>query len=220
MKVCTDACLFGAWMTEKIDTDERTVSKILDIGTGTGLLSLMLAQKTTAIIDAIELDEEAAAQAANNFELSPWKERLQVIQGDVCKVNLGRKYDLIISNPPFFENDLKSADSKRNLALHGEALEWDALLAVISKHLSPDGKFGALLPYHRKKAFEKLAWEAGFFTEEEVSVKQTPVHPYFRAMLLFGKDNLPTRFASFIIREGDQYTNEFAGLLKDYYLKL
>lgn len=220
MKVCTDACLFGAWMAEKVRSEKYGPRNILDIGTGTGLLSLMLAQKTTAIIDAVELDEQAAEQAAENFEATRWNERCQVIQGDVRTVHLGRKYDLVISNPPFFENDLKSGDTKRNIALHSEELSLQELLGVIKKHLSDKGKFALLLPYHRKKEFENLAMAAGFYLEEEVSVKQTPNHAFFRVMLLFEQAEIPVNQTTLIIRQSDQYTPEFTTFLKDYYLNL
>lgn len=220
MKVCTDACLFGAWIAQQVGGDKMTIESILDIGAGTGLLSLMVAQQSHAIIDAIELDEAAAEQAGDNFELSPWKERLQVIQGDVRKIHFGKKYNLIISNPPFFEDDLKSADTKRNLALHSAALGWEELLTVINNYLLPDGKFAVLLPYHRKDAFIKMAAECGLFPEKEIAVQQTAVHAYFRAMLLFTGREGQVKKSSMIIREEDRYTAAFTELLKDYYLKL
>jgi len=220
MKVCTDACLFGAWVAEKVDSWKMTVGSVLDIGTGTGLLSLMLAQKTKAHIDAIELDKHAAEQAIENFEESDWKEHLQVITGDARIVHLGRKYDLIISNPPFFENDLKSTDAQRNLALHSEELNLPELLSVIKMNIAVKGKFAVLLPYHRKDTFEKLAVDQGFYLEEEVSVKQTPNHSCFRTMFLFSTIEVSAKRSEMIIRNEDQYTSTFSVLLKDYYLKL
>jgi tRNA1Val (adenine37-N6)-methyltransferase len=220
MKVCTDACLFGAWVGNKVERYASGVERILDIGAGTGLLSLMLAQKTTALIDAIELDEHTAEQAAENFEATAWKERLQVIQGDARLVHLGRKYDLVISNPPFFENDLKTEDSRRNLALHSASLSLEELLTVIKKNLAENGRFAVLLPYHRKKEFEQLVMAAGFNVAEEVSVKQTPAHPYFRAILICTTVVAPEAHTSIFIRDGDEYSSAFINLLKDYYLKL
>lgn len=220
MKVCTDACLFGAWIGDKVRSTKYEVRNVLDIGTGTGLLSLMLVQQSSAQIDAIEMDEAAAEQAGDNFEASPWKERLQVIKGDARMVHLGKKYELIISNPPFFENDLKSEDAKRNLALHSEQLSLQELLFIIKSHLAVHGKFAMLLPYHRKNVFIQLAKNEGFFLEESISVKQTPKHTYFRTMLLFSAVEVALVEKEIIIREGDSYTNEFIDLLKDYYLKL
>jgi tRNA1Val (adenine37-N6)-methyltransferase len=220
MKVCTDASLFGAWIAEKAGNKELAFDRMLDIGTGTGLLSLMVAQKNAAIIDAIELDEHAAAQAADNFEESPWHERLQVIKGDARTVHLGRKYGLIISNPPFFENDLKSDDVKRNLALHSEALNLEELLGVILSHLAVDGHFAVLLPYHRGDGFIKTAGLAGLHLQEKVSVRQTPAHAFFRVMLLFGWEKSSAKDLDLTIRDGDDYSGRFTELLKDYYLKL
>ena len=222
MKVCTDACLFGAWVGRKM-TEGRgkmTDGRGLDIGAGTGLLSLMLAQQTVLQMDAIELDKEAAEQALENFEASPWKERLLLIEGDARLVHLGRKYDLIISNPPFFNNDLKSDDAQRNLALHSRELSFSELMAVIKQHLAPGGKFAVLLPFHRKDAFEKIALREGFAPEEIVLVKQTPVHAYFRVMYLFSTIPVSTNQSVITILEGEQYSAVFTGLLKDYYFKL
>src|SRR4051812_5902465 len=142
MKVCTDACLFGAWISEEVKSKNSKVKSVLDIGTGTGLLSLMFAQKNLqSIIDAVEIDEAAAQQARENFEASPWKERLQIYSTSIKLFISEKKYDLIISNPPFFENDLKSDDSKRNLALHSSQLSLEELLDAITKHLKEDGLF-------------------------------------------------------------------------------
>lgn len=220
MKVCTDACLFGAWIGKIADRWQTTDGRGLDIGAGTGLLSLMLAQQTALQIDAIEMDKEAAEQALENFEASPWKERLLVIEGDARLVHLGRKYDLIISNPPFFNNDLKSDDAQRNLALHSRELSFSELMAVIKQHLAPGGKFAVLLPYHRKDEFEKIALREGFAPEEIVSVRQTPAHAYFRVILLFSTVPVSTNQSVITIREGEQYSAVFTGLLKDYYFKL
>jgi tRNA1Val (adenine37-N6)-methyltransferase len=196
------------------------VDSILDIGAGTGLLSLMLAQQSAAHIDAIELDEHASEQAAENFEASEWKQRLQTITADARTVHLGKKYDLIISNPPFFENDLKSGNTQRNLALHSQELNLTELLTLISKHISDTGKFAVLLPYHRKQEFEKLAIDAGFYLEESISVKQTPNHDFFRVLFLFGRTEVASIESEMYIRNEDQYGERFTELLRDYYLKL
>ena len=218
MKVCTDACLFGAWISDV--RGQMLDASVLDIGTGTGLLSLMLAQKSGGNIDAVEMDETAAAQAADNFADSPWVDRLHMIQGDVRTVALQHKYDLIISNPPFFENDLQSADDKRNLALHSASLGFEDLIGVIKKYLAKNGKFAVLLPYHRTELFIQLALREGFYLEEEVHVKQTPAHGYFRSMLCFGTTYHENKKSEIVIRDGESYTDAFVDLLKDYYLKL
>lgn len=220
MKVCTDACLFGGWISKIVGSWQMKDGRALDIGAGTGLLSLMLAQQTNLQIDAIEMDTDAAAQAFENFETSAWKERLQIIEGDAKLVHLGRKYDLIISNPPFFDNDLKSPDALRNLALHSRELNLPELLAVIKKHLAANGKFAVLLPWHRKEEFEKMVLSEGFYLEETVAVRQTLRHPFFRVMFLFAATPVAATQHTITIREGDQYSDAFTDLLREYYLKL
>lgn len=220
MKVCTDACLFGSLLascSQKCSGDTA-----LDIGTGTGLLSLMLAQKNSRIrIDALEIDEAAAVQAAENFSTSPWKERLHVIQEDARKFFPSQPYDLIFSNPPFFENDLKSSDAGRNLALHSEQLTLVELLQIVKKMLSQQGIFAILLPFHRKDYFEKLAAREQLFLQEYFLIKQTPEHPFFRAVLFLGKEQVVAAETVITIQGDDRkYTPDFCTLLKDYYLYL
>ncbi len=220
MKVCTDACLFGAWVASKFQTSNLRLH-VLDIGAGTGLLSLMFAQKnSSANIDAVEIDRSAAEQAKENFKNSAWKDRLHIHHQDIQQFGFN-KYDLIISNPPFYENDLKSDNSKRNLALHSSALGLDDLLDVIQKHLSNNGKFAVLLPYHRSANFINHALLKDFHLHEEVSVKQTFKHPYFRSMLIFGTNKIQIQHAEICIKEkNNDYSDEFKELLQDYYLKL
>jgi tRNA1Val (adenine37-N6)-methyltransferase len=224
MKVTTDACLFGAWVAKIVEKEIslNNHSRILDIGTGTGLLSMMLAQKSSGIIDAVEIDVEAFRQAANNFENSSWNNRLTVFNHDVKKYQLENSlpYNFILTNPPFFENDLKSYSTKRNLAMHCEALGLDELLESIKRLLSSDGFFAILLPYHRSIYFEDLASTNGFYLAEKVLVKQTSSHSPFRAMLLFGNKTKEIVEREIIIKEGNIYTDAFISLLKDYYLYL
>lgn len=222
MKVCTDACLFGGWVAERMKNYELEIKNCLDIGTGTGLLSLMLAQQNQdIIIDAIEINEDAANQAKNNFLASLWNNRLNSIYADVNQYLFSKKYQLIISNPPFFENDLKSDNAKRNLALHSSQLRLDELLKVIKNNLSSDGKFAILLPYHRTDSFEELCSIHQFFLEEKVLVKQTPAHNYFRSMLLFSSSKTEKTEKEITVKTSEQqYSMEFITLLKEYYLYL
>ncbi|NCI50410.1 methyltransferase [Sediminibacterium roseum] len=218
MKVCTDACLFGAWLANQFRG--QAPEQILDIGAGTGLLSLMLAQSVGSTIDAIEIDESAAGQATSNFNASPWKERLHLLQGDAREITTGKKYDLIVTNPPFFENDLKSADQQRNLALHSSELDLNELLRIAETHLTPTGNFAVLLPFHRKKTMLELAEIMHFFLVNSVDVKQTTTHSFFRTMLLFGRDEITPLHSELAIREDNNYTAAFTRLLKAYYLHL
>ncbi len=218
MKVCTDSCLFGAYITSNI---QPITSNILDIGTGTGLLALMVAQKSTATIDAVEIDEQAYLQAKNNFELSPWKERLQVFNASIQQYIPDKKYDLIISNPPFFENDLRSENKEKNAARHDTTLTLAELIQFIYHNLSTSGKAAILLPYSRRGDFDELLKTLDFFIEEKVLIKQTTKHNYFRVFIIFGR-NHTTFFEKVLTIKGDDnnYTDHFKKLLKDYYLHL
>jgi tRNA1Val (adenine37-N6)-methyltransferase len=223
MKVSTDACLFGAWVAAKIAADttvENTVC-VLDIGSGTGLLSLMLAQQVNAFISAIEIDADAAGQTTANFQASSWKDRLEVLWGDATNFSFPRQYDFIISNPPFFENDLRSADSGKNKAKHDESLRFDALLSIIHRQLKPGGRYGLLLPFHRTNYVEQLVLAKGHHLLERCLVKQTPAHPYFRTMLYCtNTTSSAIQNTSTITIKEDQntYSPSFTDLLKGYYL--
>lgn len=220
MKVCTDACLFGAWTGEQVRGTRYEVRNVLDIGSGTGLLSLMIAQQLDASIDAIELDRNAAEQASANFNESEWKHRLHLVQGDIRQLKFEQIYDLIISNPPFFENDLKSPDQQRNLALHSDQLKLDELLEAVNALLNIDGQFAILLPYHRKEYFLQLAKDKSLFPEKIVNVKQTVKHDHFRVMMLLSRLEKEVLEFEISIRDDQEYSLRFIELLRDYYLKL
>lgn len=219
MKVTTDGCLFGAWVSSVI-CQLPSFNSILDIGCGTGLLSLMIAQKTNAAIDAVEIDNAAATQAQQNFAASPWVNRLRVYNTSIQAFNQPaiKRYNFIITNPPFFNNDLKSDNAKRNIALHSSVLSLEELLLCIQNLLLATGKFAILLPYYRLDFFTGLASNAGFYLQKKTVVKQTPKHAYFRVLLLFGYDEKIVQQEEIIIKADNQYTEVFKVLLTDYYL--
>lgn len=221
MKVCTDACLFGAWVADMSPIQPK---RILDIGAGTGLLSLMLVQKFDAPTDAIEIDDAAARQAAENFTQSPWKERLKVIHGSIQDYASSAKYNLIISNPPFYEGDLKSEDSSKNAAMHGTALTLEMLLENVLRLGDPEGFLSAvLIPAAREEYFLEKTIDSGLFTHRIMRVRQTPKHSFFRTMLLLGNGKIDdgiTEEEMTIKDETENYSPHFIDLLKDYYLHL
>ncbi|BAO45100.1 tRNA1(Val) (adenine(37)-N6)-methyltransferase [Thiolapillus brandeum] len=157
MKVCTDATLFGAMAP--VAGGER----VLDIGTGTGLLSLMLAQRGIASVTAVELDSAAAAEAAFNFRSSPWSDRLQVLQADIRDYaeTAVAAFDLVICNPPFFQDHSKSPDNARRLARHNDSLPPADLLTTVDGLLTPKGLFHLLLPMHAVESVVALAPSCG-----------------------------------------------------------
>lgn len=222
MKVCTDSCLFGS-LTSTLSKGEGVI-RVLDIGTGTGLLTLMYAQKNAnAIIDAVEIDASAAHQAKENFAASPWKERLTIYQGPIQQFNLStpKAYDLIISNPPFFENDLKANNIRKNMALHNETLSLEELSIAIKNNLSDNGTCTVLLPHNRSLYFEQLMNNNQFHLNQKILIKQTPIHNYFRNILTFSKQKVELIIIDIVIQDTDHnYTPIFTTLLKDYYLNL
>lgn len=219
MKVCTDACLFGAYVADLIKT--KSSQHILDIGSGTGLLSLMLAQRVAARIDAVEIDAAAAQQATDNFKQSPWMERLTLYQVDINHFTTPEQYNCIVSNPPFFENDLKSNADNKNNAKHDTALRFDQLVTSVKKLLHPAGMFAVLLPFHRVNYFLEEARQQGLILQKKVLVKQTEKHDYFRVILIFGFTPAAVVEEEIVIKSADnKYTDRFSTLLKDYYLYL
>jgi tRNA1Val (adenine37-N6)-methyltransferase len=222
MKVCTDACLFGAWTASIITNEKLPAGYVLDIGAGTGLLSLMLAQELKgSIIHAVEIDAAAARQAGENFEASPWGGQLDVFNTSIQFFSPGQQYDFIITNPPFFQNDLASPNAQRNVALHSHQLSLEELITVIQTHLSAQGYFAVLLPYQRTPLFETLAQRAGFCLQKRALVQQTPKHNLFRSMLLFGREQKISEQTTIIIKDArGNYTDAFVSLLKNYYLYL
>jgi tRNA1Val (adenine37-N6)-methyltransferase len=226
MKVTTDACLFGAWVGREVGGSKLEVRNILDIGTGTGLLSLMLAQNIDAAIDAIEIDKAAAEQAAENITASSWKERISIIHGDIKErpAILRNKYDVIISNPPFYENELTSASDQKNTAHHDSGLLLADLLTTISAILAPEGRFYLLLPYKRLAEAESLIQQHRLAISDITLVRQSTQHGYFR--LFISGQHASYKSDPYIIKEisirneKNEYTGEFIELLKDYYLYL
>jgi len=235
LKVCTDACILGAWFASKASISPKTAHapRVLDIGSGTGLLMLMLAQRHYGEIDGIELDPDSFGQLRDNLINSRWADRLKAFCGDARNFAFPHKYNFIITNPPFFEGDLQSESGRENMAKHSRELTLAELLDVIDTDLDSSGSFGILLPYHRMDYFEELAAGRQFHLQERLLVRQTPRYAFFRAVLHFsrsegGKINVGGKFSEsprtakeLTIKGNDNhYTTEFVELMQDYYLYL
>ena len=234
MKVCTDACLFGAWAAS--DPQVMNAHKILDIGAGTGLLSLLLAQaNNNATITAVEIEPAAALEAASNFKLSPWADQLHLVHDAIqdYSKNANTVYDIIITNPPFYEGDLKSPDENKNTAAHSTALPWNLLIENVAKLLNDSGSFYVLVPTLRAYTMQKLCDTHGLQLVAEVLVHNTAKNLPIRAMQKFVKlhagqidtektNDIPQvkRTKIFIKDADNNYSPEFNVLLKDYYLHL
>ncbi|MGQ0740593.1 MAG: tRNA1(Val) (adenine(37)-N6)-methyltransferase, partial [Bacteroidota bacterium] len=216
---------FGAWIAERINNEQLIVNNCLDIGTGTGLLSVMITQKNpSAAIDAIEIDMESAKQARENVAASPWGGNINIFHSDAREFDYQKKYDIIISNPPFYEKELKGDDMKRNLAHHNEGLLLPELLNIIKKNLEPGGSFYLLLPYKRHEEIKKLLLEHELAIGQITFVRQSVKHDYFRIMLagnLKKEEKGETEIDELAIwNDQQQYMPQFRKLLNDYYLHL
>lgn len=219
MKVGTDAVLLGAWVKT------YGVRKILDIGTGTGVIALMLAQKSGARIDAIEIDAEAANEAAQNVSESPWPDRVRVIHTSLQDFNPNHdeKYDLIVSNPPYFIDSLPPSGSARTAARHAIHLPFEDLLNGVLRLLSREGKFCVILPVKEAEQFKMLAQPQGLFLNRLTRVKTTPEKTEKRWLMQFAYTAKPAVSDSTLILEKDKnvrhsYTEEYREMTKDYYI--
>ena len=224
MKVTTDGCLFGAWIAQKIKSGNAGPRKLLDIGTGTGLLSMLLAQENNLAIDAVEIDKDAFEQATENVRASPWNGTIKVFHADAMNFEASDQYDIIISNPPFYEKEWKGDDLKKNLAHHNDGLLFPGLLQIVKKNLKPDGRFFLLLPFKRNEEIKKLFVENELAIQQLTLARQSINHAYFR-ILLEGKLKRATPNETMIDEisikdDNDQYTQEFIHLLNVYYLHL
>jgi tRNA1Val (adenine37-N6)-methyltransferase len=217
MKVCTDSCVFGAWAANRAKSKNR----ILDIGAGTGLLMLMLAQKTLARIDGIEIEPRCYEQLTSNLASSPWAARLQAFEGDVRQFDFTEKYDFIISNPPFFSSDLLSKANSNRIARHSIELTLNDLFSAVTGLMTADGNFALLLPFHRLEEASEISKKTGLKILQQVRVFPTERHKPFRVLFLFGNQlTHEPENADFVIKKDGHYTAEFIGLLKSYYLSL
>ncbi|WP_054852548.1 tRNA1(Val) (adenine(37)-N6)-methyltransferase [Olleya sp. ITB9] len=219
MKIGTDSVLLGAWTP--LDTNPFS---ILDIGAGTGVLSLQLAQRSTAqVIDALEIDELAYEQCVDNFEASPWADRLFCYHADLAEFTeeIEDQYDLIISNPPFYSEDFKTDNNQRDLARFTDALPFEHLVDSVSKLLTKDGVFSVVIPYKEESHFIALASQVGLFPNRILHVKGTKHSEIKRSLLAFSFRESVIKTEVLVIEiERHQYTQEYINLTQDFYLNM
>ncbi len=216
MKVGTDSVLLGSW----VNTDN--IKSILDIGTGTGIIALMLAQKSGAYIDAIDIDENAAIQAAENAKQSIWKDRIFIHHIALQKFEFesNKKYDLIVSNPPYFVDSSKAIEESRTNARHTDQLAYADLLNGVLKLLNTTGKFYVILPTKEGELFRDMAEERKLFLTKLTRVKTRSDKSEKRLLMRF--EFIRKTFSEDVIvieqDERHSYTPEYKALTKDYYL--
>ena len=220
MKIGTDAVLLGAWTPI-----ENNPFSILDIGAGTGILSLMLAQRSHAEqIDALEIDEDAYEQAVDNFENSTWSDRLFCFHAglDEFVEEPEDEYDLIVSNPPFYSEDFKTENSQRDLARFQDAMPFEDLIEAADLLLSENGIFAVIIPYKEEERFIDLCAEVELFPIKITHVKGSYKTAIIRSLLAFKRFEIPVLTADELVIEINrhEYTDEYIELVKDFYLKM
>lgn len=220
MKIGTDAVLLGAWCP--IDNNPFSV---LDIGAGTGILSLMLAQRSNAEqIDSLEIDEEAYEQCVENFENSPWSDRLFCFHAGLDEFvdEPEDEYDIIISNPPFYSEDYKTDSSQRDLARFQDALPFEDLIEATDLLLSENGIFAVIIPYKEEERFIDLCAEVELFPVKVTRIKGSHTTTIVRSLLAFKRYELSVLTADELVIEisRHEYTDDYINLTKDFYLKM
>ncbi len=219
MKIGTDGVLLGAWVSL-----ENKPQRILDIGVGTGIIALQLAQRCEAeIIEAVEINPDAFEQCVENFENSPWENRLFCYHASIQEFakESNKKQDLIITNPPFYSENSKTKNEARDTARFTNALSFKKLIEVVSNLLSEEGVFALILPKKEEEKFITLALEFGLFPKRICRVQGTVTSEIKRSLLEFSFERIEPRIEHFTIEiSRHNYTNSYISLVRDFYLKM
>lgn len=217
MKVTTIACIQGAWLPN------FSPKEILDIGSGTGLLSLMVAQKYSGNIDAVEIEPDAYGQLRENIFQNPWSERINCHHTDIKYFSreAQKKYDFIISNPPFYTEQLQSPDRKINHARHEKGLKIHELAQVVDHLLCVDGMASIMLPQEETLEFINLATEVSLFPSAQLRIADTEMKSTRAVITIFSRKRIEMKTKELHIKNvGGDYSQAFVSLLKAYYLYL
>lgn len=215
MKVTTDACLFGAW----VGSLAQQHSRVLDIGGGTGLLSLMVCQQHMLTVESVEIEASCYQQLVENIAHSPFRDSITPHLADIKTWKIDKLFDLVISNPPFYEKQLRSETHATNLARHDDGLNLPTLFEQVDRLLIKTGTFCLLMPAYRKAEAVQVADGKGFFAKIAVEVCQSAAHAPFRVMFAFSREKQETAHDRLQIRNGEgEFTSEFSALLKPFYL--
>lgn len=214
MKVGTDGVLLGAWVS--LSGNEN---HILDVGTGTGVIALMLAQRTEkSVIVGIDIDEGSVKDANSNFKASPWGGRMAAFQKDFTSME-PFPYELIVSNPPYFINSLKAPDARRSDARHTDTLPYEALACNAEKMMAQEGRLAVILPYEESQIFISNASSFGLYINRICRVRTTPEREFKRVMMEFSRIKKEPLEEELIIQAGEEFTSQYKTLTADFYLK-
>ena len=215
MKVGTDAILLGRWV------EVKPTDIVLDIGTGCGLLPLMLSQKGVAQVDAVDIDKASIEEATINFEASQWRDHLKTYCVDIVDFQTNKKYDLIVSNPPFFNRFSKCDSERKSRARHNDAgLSYATICQEVCRLMQPDGRFALVLPYDVSDVFLKAAEKAGLHLHKRMTIVPIEGREPNRVNLELGfSKNVVVQEETFVIRDAEKrFTAQYKEFLKDYYL--
>ena len=214
MKVGTDGVLLGAWA--QLPPEGR----LLDIGTGTGLIALMAAQRTRCHVTGVELDAKAAAQAAENATASPWSDRVGIVQADIAAYETEIPFDAALSNPPYYDSSLLPPDTARAVARHTGRLTFDQLTRSARGLLRPKGKLHVVLPAEAEEAFLSAAAAADFYPTLRTVVRTRPEKPPRRVLLTLDASNSRTLQQELLLHgaAGNERTAEYEQLTRDFYI--
>ncbi len=215
MPISTDGVLLGAW------ANFISSESILDIGTGTGLLSLMTAQRSeSAQITSIDIEPHAIEAAQHNFEQSPWNDRLKLVEGDVLEHNFQTIFQHIICNPPYFTSGEQTKVHQRAIARHTNTLDHRSLIQKCYTLLTDDGKASFVLPITEGEAFIQIALGEGFYLSRYTKVKPTERKPCHRLLFELSKTPSDTQTSELVIHQNGAYSEAFIELTQDFYLKM
>ena len=220
MKVGTDGVLLGAWVN--IGAKEDDSLRILDVGTGTGLIALMIAQRSSAEIFAIEIDEAAAAQANENFKNSPWAQRINLIQADYrsFKQLSIERFDHVVCNPPFFSSSLNSSDKRRSIARHDNKLPLLSFIESCFNVITAEGRVSLILPTDRFEEAQDLFRQSGFFLVRKIDVRSRENGKFIRVLSEWSQKQEEQFIGDISIysEHANEYTNQYRNLTKEFYL--
>ena len=219
MKVSTDGCIFGAWVANEINIKNTPNKNLLDIGSGTGLLSLMISQKNNLNITAIEIDNHGFEELKINVENSPWASQITCLNNDCKTYQFNQIFDVIVCNPPFFVDSLQSPYIQKNKAKHTIYLHWQDVFKIAQQYLSKQGYFYLLSPAINHIEIKNVGLKWGFNLIQEISIFSNKKKPALRTMFEFSKIKGDTIYTNFYIKnEQNEYSKDMEMILNDYYL--
>jgi tRNA1Val (adenine37-N6)-methyltransferase len=220
MKVCTDSCLFGS-MLPITNFINQPINTALDIGAGTGLLSLQYAQlNSNALITAIEIEANAYHQAKENIANTIFNNRIKVQHADLKTYQVNESFDLIFSNPPFYYDDLVSNNEQKNLAHHSSNFSYDMLFSKANTLLNQNGILAILIPTIKYDVIMKVALKYDWFINKNIVIHQNEKLNPFRNVVFLSKKSFDLQTSKIVIKEKEMYSKEFTNLLKPFYLNL